>query len=788
MHSAVRVFAVALLAAVSVTCADQTVSGLKGVRRAQLAIAPVFQRTSEGGPDIEVEKVKGVLKNKNGTDSVLAEARVEGDSAILEFSNVAVTGDSTTYELKVQAFEADNDLVFEGKQDVKVKPGENAPAAPTMEYAASDKVVDELEIKVGSQEITSLQLDWAGAAAGDNTCLNRAPKVPANTQQQLTVVGTADGQPVSEVRVGYRSLDESVATVDQNGLVRARCSNKATQIIVETFLGVQRTIDVNVTAPAFSLLMTPESTTVERGATKQMTAVLVDENNNSTPASQVTWGSSDDTRALVSTSGVVTALRNGRVVITASAGDRSTVGIVQVVRPKAASVRVVPGRDTVGFGQIRQYFARAFDAAGRVIFDATDFEWFSSNTGVVAVHPATGVALAKQTEASATISAKIDGKIGSAAVNVIPELPPGTINGVVKDGSTEAPLPGATITTSSGASATSVTDGSYSIQVKAGENVVFTKTGYATVTFYDAPAFPNKTVQVRPVHLSPGSGNGTMTGKVQNALSGNPVSGMTVKAYSGLNAHPSPKNPDVQPITTATSASDGTFSMSNVPAGAYTFVATGTGYSSGMGVGIALAGTTKDNPAVIMPPMTLGGSFFIVLTWGSCGGGGTAPCDLDAHLTGPQIPDTLSRFQVFFGNKSYIAGGDTIAALDVDKSNGVGPEVIGLRPSAFPGVYRYYVKDVSNSATTGSFALANSAGARVDVFQDNRVIATFFPPTNQAGTLWKVFEFDGARIFPVGVIEEAGNPSVLPLRVAPTDRAADDARRVAGTAKEKSKP
>src|SRR5437588_642525 len=201
MHPAVRVVAVAVVAAVSLTCADQTVSGVGRMGLAQLAISPVFDQAPSGGPNIDIAKVRGTLKKLSGTDSAVAEGLVAGDSAILEFNNVAVTGDSTTYNLRIQAFDHSGVQVFTGQQEVKVKPGENKPAAPLLSYSAPDMTVASISVSP-----KPLALDWAGAAQNDISCLNRAPSQTAKTQQQLTITGkNATNVDVAGVRVGWTS-------------------------------------------------------------------------------------------------------------------------------------------------------------------------------------------------------------------------------------------------------------------------------------------------------------------------------------------------------------------------------------------------------------------------------------------------------------------------------------------------------------------------------------------------------------------------------------------------------
>jgi hypothetical protein len=778
MHPAVRVLAVAVVAAVSLTCADRTVSGVRLRGFAQFAIAPAFDQAPAGGPDIDVAKVRGTLKKLTGTDSIVAEAPVVGDSAILEFTNVTVTGDSTAYSLDVQAFDNNNVQVFGGHQDLKVKPGENKPASPLLSYSAPDMTVASIAITP-----KPVALDWAGAAPNDVSCLNRVPSPTAKTQQKLTLAGkNAGNQDVPGVRVGWTSRNESVATVDADGLVKARCSNSSTYVVARTFLNVADSVQVNVTAPPFSLLMSPDSTSLARGDSVKLTALVVDENNNSLPASQVTWGTSDATRATVSSTGVVQGIRNGRVIITATSGSRSTIGIVQVVRPKAASVVVLPTKDTLAIGMVRGYVAKALDALNHVIGDATQFTW-STSDAMKATVSSTGVTTAQQVLGDVVISAAIDGKSGSLALNVVASLPPGSIRAIVKNGSTDGPIAGATVT--SGANtATTAGDGSFTLGgLKAGDDINFTASGFVPVTLFNAPVYPNQTLQVPAVPMAPTSTSpGTMTSKVVNALTGSAVSGATVKAYPGLNGGPSPSRPDVQPSFTATTSSDGIFTIANVSAGVYTFVASQTGYSEMLSIGISIGGITKQSPVILLPPVTPPGAMVIVLTWADCGPT-NVPCDLDAHLTGPKTPSDTSRFQVFHASRSWVVGIDTIAALDVDDSDGRGPEVIGLRPSAAPGMYRFYVHNFTNTGVATSRALADSSSARVDVFLDGRVIGTFFPPAGQQGTLWRVFEYDGARLLPVGDIIQPSDPNVLAMRIGAPDPAVDDAQRVSDQAR-----
>jgi hypothetical protein len=777
MHSVVRVLAVAGLAAVSFTCADRNVSGL-GSKLAFLPIAPAWIQAPDGGPDIEIERVRGVLRTSSGLDSAVAEATVEGDSAVLEFLRVSVSGDSTSYGLSIQAFDSNDVVVFSANDTISVLPGENPPATPEMQYTAPDAVATQVEIQIGGASATTTTLDWAGAKPGDLSCLHRDTTGTRVTTRQLTAIGrTATNTEVPNLRVGWTSLNENVATVDDNGLLRSRCSNLSTKVVAKSFLDRSDTITVNVVAPPFTLLMNPETVTLPRGSIDTLVAVTIDENGNQSPAGNVQYHSSDPSKATVGlTSGIVTALRNGRVQITATAGERTTVGIVDVVRPQAASVKVLPVRDTLGFGQIRQFVARALDAAGNVIGDAVDFQWTSSNTGVATVVAATGVASAKTQAGSSTLTATIDGKSGTSALQVVTNLPPGTLSGIIRDGATDAVVAGATVGIIGGASVATDAGGRFTLGgIAAGDSLQISKTGYTNIRLYNAPAFPNTTIFIDDIPFPPASGaTGSMTGKVINAITGTGVSGITVTAYADVNSAPSPIRPNPTVIATTTTASNGTFTFAGRAAGAYTLIASGTGYSSGIGVGVVVGGTTKTMGDIILPPTAPNpSSIYMVLTWGPAGQHVNMPADLDLYVTGPaptSSTDTVTRFQVHSGNRARLVGLDTIAMIDIADNTGPGPEVGSLRSSATPGLYRIYVRNISHASQTGRLSLADSSDVRLDVFQGNRVIATFLPPAGKVGTVWEVFRFDGARILPTDAntsVTESAAGSTLPIMVEP---------------------
>lgn len=756
---AVRLLSAMALAVACVTCAEQPL--VRNAGYARIPLAPSFAVAPVGGPRIDIKKIRGVLYGS--TDSTVAEALVQGDSAILEFLSVVVLGDSSNYLLNVKALDAANVVIFSGVDTLSVKPGDNAPATPNLDYVAPDTTATTIDISVAA-----LALDWQGAKVGNTSCLNKIPNASAKTDSLLRVTGlTASSVAVPNVRVGWSSRDTTAFTVDTAGRVKSKCSNKSAYLVARTFTNRADSILVTVTAPAFSLTMTPDSANVARGATVQLTAQVVDETGFAVSASSVGWFSADTTRAKVNATGLVTGVSNGRVLITAASGGRTTVGIVQVVRPQAATVIALPvvTLDSLGIGQSRGYFAKALDAANKVIPEATVFGWTSSAPGVATVNASTGVTTAVGTGLTKII-ASLDGKADTVDLTVLTAMPPGAIKGKITNAATGAALPGASLVASSGGSTTTAGDGSYTLTgLQNGDSVVVSLTGYVTAIAYNIPAFSNRTIEVPTASLSPTGGSGNVSGKVVNAVTGSAISGITVKGYKGINAGPNPRRPNPAPDFTETTNASGVFTASGKPAGTYTLVFSASGYSETFSGGNVVASVTKTIDDVLIAPAAVGGGIYILLTWGGSAVDCTitannVPCNLDAHLTGPKTAPDTGRFQVFSGNLRYVQGTDTSSALDVSATNGRGPEILSLRPVAPVGIYKFYVHNAT-LGTGSNKALADSASARVDVYQDGRLISTFFPPSNVSGNVWNVFDYDGARLLPVGTITTVANPAIL---------------------------
>lgn len=133
--------------------------------------------------------------------------------------------------------------------------------------------------------------------------------------------------------------------------------------------------------------------------------------------------------------------------------------------------------------------------------------------------------------------------------------------------------------------------------------------------------------------------------------------------------------------------------------------------------------------------------FRIVVTWGS------RPRDLDAHLSGPK-PEG-GDFHIWYRNKILIGGRDFLDRDDTDK---YGPETITIYKPAV-GNYYYSVYDYSNRKKKRSKRLSRS-NAVVNVYGQNKLLATFEVPEDMKGNCWHVFKIDETHeIIPINMID-----------------------------------
>ena len=235
-------------------------------------------------------------------------------------------------------------------------------------------------------------------------------RVPLAGVVEPLITISADGQVLNNPSYRLETLDAGIVRVDSTerrllGVVRG------TAAVRVTFLGATGTPDnmVPVQVVVSRIAVGPPATSITRlGATTQLSATAYDAKNATVPNVPFTWSSADSQVATVTDAGLVRAVDEGTVAITAEADSVAGVSSV-VVTQVASQVRLLPELDTLHtVGRSVQFLAIAFDDTGGVIRTARP-RWSSSNASVARVDSA-GVATA-----TGGGTASIVARVGTAA-------------------------------------------------------------------------------------------------------------------------------------------------------------------------------------------------------------------------------------------------------------------------------------------------------------------------------------------------------------------------------------
>ena len=175
---------------------------------------------------------------------------------------------------------------------------------------------------------------------------------------------------------------------------------------------------------------------------------------------------------------------------------------------------------------------------------------------------------------------------------------------------------------------------------------------------------------------------------------------------------------------TATTDSRGKISIASPFGGAddnnVTLIIKKQGYST-----LVTKGPINGLTYALSPTMQTLDGLRIVLSWND------DPQDLDSHLSYPGN-------HIWFGQKT-----GSQANLDVDDTDGYGPETVTIERKEPGQKYLYAVHDYTDMSKTGNTNLSVISGAKVFVYVGNTLIKTYnVPQGGQAGNTWMVFMID----------------------------------------------
>ena len=190
--------------------------------------------------------------------------------------------------------------------------GEHEISIKDIEFTQKDETKHELEPTTAKVE---------GRMLAKSITLNKT-EVSLEVTQTITLKATVLPESTYNKVVTWKSSDETIATVDENGVVIAVKLGEAT-ITATTTDGTNLSASCKVTVKStLATSITLDKTEIELEATQTATisaTILPELTTNKT----VTWKSSDEKIATVDVNGVVTAVKVGEAIITATTVDGS---------------------------------------------------------------------------------------------------------------------------------------------------------------------------------------------------------------------------------------------------------------------------------------------------------------------------------------------------------------------------------------------------------------------------------------------------------------------------------
>ncbi|HEX6051349.1 MAG TPA: Ig-like domain-containing protein [Gemmatimonadaceae bacterium] len=214
--------------------------------------------------------------------------------------------------------------------------------------------------------------------------------------------------------VAWTTSRPNVATVSGDGLVTGVSPGGVA--ITATIEGKSGVAAINVTpAPVASVAVSPSSATLVVGETTGFEAQPRSASGQPLNGRAVSWASNRPQVASVNATGIVFAVAPGTATIIASSEGKSGSATVTVVAPSVQRVEVTPADATVDEGESFRLTATVYDSRGNVVIGRA-VQWTSDNTRVATVDETGRVRGHRQ--GTATITATVDGKSGSARVRV----------------------------------------------------------------------------------------------------------------------------------------------------------------------------------------------------------------------------------------------------------------------------------------------------------------------------------------------------------------------------------
>ncbi len=255
-----------------------------------------------------------------------------------------------------------------------------APGATTI-TATYGLISDSTTLTVTSATLTSIAV----------TPTN--PSMAAQTTQQFTATGTYSDNSTQDLtkQVTWSSSDPSITTIDSEGNATALAAGTTTITATQGPVSGTTTLPVS-NATLSSITVTPINQSIAAGTTQQFTATgTFSDNTNQDLTAQVTWNSSDTSKASIAASGgLARAVAAGPTTITATLGTTSGTTTLLVSTATLSSIVVTPDNQNIAARTTQQFTATGFYSDSTSQDLTTSVTWNSSTPSIATISNAAG--------------------------------------------------------------------------------------------------------------------------------------------------------------------------------------------------------------------------------------------------------------------------------------------------------------------------------------------------------------------------------------------------------------
>ena len=268
--------------------------------------------------------------------------------------------------------------------------------------------------KTATLTVTEATLSTLDINATDTT-------LAEGTQTQLSVTGTYSDGTTSTMtsQVSWSSSDSSIATVDANGLVTAVATGSTT--ITATKDGMSEAQVIMITDATLTGIALEPIADIAKGLTGQLAVTGTYTNGQTqTLTSGVDFNSSDVSVATVSSSGLVTAVKEGTTTIMIRSGELVSQADVTVLSAVLSSIMIDPASATLAKGETLQLKATGTYSDSLTKDLTSEVTWGGFDTAFVSVD---GSGFLTALAAGTTqIEATSDSQTASLNVTVTPAI------------------------------------------------------------------------------------------------------------------------------------------------------------------------------------------------------------------------------------------------------------------------------------------------------------------------------------------------------------------------------